>query len=194
MKRVLGILALAGIVGGTIALLQVRTEAMPQTPSTVVRLVCDGNNGCCNGTGPTNYFYHVNFPSGGAVQVDRIDIGTHDPRTAHYSNFIMPPGWTVSIVPVNPDNWPDKDGCTLHGVTVNPNFFCSKIIRFTGPAQTSSFTLGFDNDREAHQATWRCNITGNKANWAKPVGLGEGPVHSPKNEPTTTTTTTDPKK
>lgn len=183
MKKVFGILALAGLVGGTLALLQVTTGAMPPPPSTVVKIVCDGNNSCCMGTGPTNYFYHVNFPSGGAVQVSRIDIGTDDPDITHYSGWIEPPGWSHQIIAA-PAGWQHRPGCKVHGVTTTPVGDCPFIIRWTPtpptPPATSSFTLGFDISRAAHETTWKSSVFGNQANWSKPIGLGEGPVHSPQ--------------
>lgn len=181
MKKFFGSLALVGIAGGAIALMQHASEAMPPPPLPVVKILCDGNNSCCAGIGPTNYFYRVQLPSGGAVQVTRIDIGTDNANINNYSGWIEPLGWTHQILAA-PANQPDRLGCVPHGTVVSPTGNSQSIVRFSGPPQTSNFTLGFDIAQAAHEVTWKAS-TGNQADWTKAVGLGPGPVHGPSTAP-----------
>ena len=186
MKRLLTGLALAGLVGATIVTLHHTTQAMPPPPLQVVKIECDGNiANCCSGSGPRNFYYRIKVPSGGAVAVDRVDIGTDDGNVAHYSNLIAPTGWTASIVSVTK---PHDSDCTVHGVTTGSNGNCTLLMRFskgTGAAQTSNFDIGFDYVGEAgHDVDWLASLTNssNSADWTKAVGLGQGPVHGPKGE------------
>lgn len=186
MKRLVTALALAGLVGGTFVALHHTTQAMPPPPSQVVKIVCDGNIlNCCGGSGPRNFFYRVQVPSGGAVQVDHVDIGTDDPNLLHYSSFIMPANWTVSIVSPTPQHNP---ACTTHGNFTSPSGNCPVTLRFdkaTGVAQTSNFTLGFNwIGSSGHDVNWIASLanSSNFADWTKKVGLGQGPVHGPHGE------------
>ncbi len=186
MKRLLSVLALAALAGGAIVTLRLTTQAMPPPPQQVIKIVCDGNiANCCQGSGPRNFYYRVQIPSGGAVQVDRVDIGTDDGNISHYSSFVLPANWTATIVSASP---PDNPACTNHGGNTIAAGNCPYNVRFdkgTGVAQTSNFQLGFDYiGSTGHDVNWHASLlnSSNSANWTKPVGLGLGPVHGPKGE------------
>lgn len=186
MKKLFALLALATFVGGAAIVLHEQADAMPPPPLPVVRVICDGNIACCNGTGvtaqgPRQFVYNVKVPSGGLVSVSSIEVGVHmlDAHgLADYTNLVMPAGWTLTAVPASR---PDPGFvCTNHGNSTAINGACPLVLRFSGPPKTSNFTLAYDfaHNWDIHDADWKAS-NGNKANWTKPVGLGEGPLHSP---------------
>jgi len=184
MKKIIGVLAFGVVLGGAVITLRMRADAMPPPPLPVVQVLCDGFNGCCNGTGQTSagireFVYRVQIPGGNVVSVSSIEVGTHiDNNLADYINLVMPAGWSLTIPSATP---PDAGFvCTPHGSTSAINGNCNFKLRFSGPAQTSSFTLAYDfvPDYDIHDANWKAS-NGNQSNWTKPVGLGQGPVHSP---------------
>jgi hypothetical protein len=184
MKKVIGVLAFAAILGGAIITLRMRADAMPPPPLPVVKVVCDGSIQCCNGSGmtaqgPRQFIYKVQIPGGNVVSVSSIEVGTHiDNNLADYVNLVMPAGWALTI----PARTPVDPGfvCTQHGNVSAVGGNCNYVLRFSGPAQTSNFTLAYDfvHNYDVHDANWKAS-NGNQANWTKPVGLGEGPLHSP---------------
>ena len=184
MKKFLGILALSAVVGTALVVLREDANAMPPPPKQVVSVVCDGSIQCCNGTGmtaqgPRQFVYNVKVPGGGLVSVTSIDVGTHDGNIADYLNLVRPAGWSLSILPGSP---PDPGNvCTNHGGVSAINGMCPYILHFSGPAKTSNFTLAYDFalNWDIHDANWQAS-NGNHALWTSPVGLGQGPVHSPK--------------
>jgi hypothetical protein len=186
MKKLLGFLALAAAAAGAAVVLRNQAQAMPPPPLPVVRIVCDGNIQCCQGSGmtsagPRQFIYRVKVPTGGLVSVSSVDVGVHMLDVhglADYVNLVMPAGWTLTAVSGTP---PDPGFvCTPHGNVSAIGGNCNVILRFSGPPQTSSFTLAYDFDHnwDVHDANWKAS-NGNRANWTKPVGLGEGPLHSP---------------
>jgi hypothetical protein len=187
MKRILGLLALCGLVGGSIAILRSTSDAMPQIidPIPLLQLECigyAGNNstGCCYEAGPRQFAYRVKMPGGNHnLSVSQVDVGTHWPDPAAYGNLLAPAGWTMTILPA-PVQFPDRFDCTSHGQLTSPGGQCPYILRWSGPAQTSSFTLGFDAvgpfTFDVHDVHWKIG-SGPRADWTKPVGLGRGPVH-----------------
>jgi hypothetical protein len=184
MKKIIGVLAFLTIVTGTVVALRMRADAMPPPPLPVVKVLCDGANPCCNGTGQTpqgirEFVYRVQIPGGNVVSVSSIDVGTHiDNNLADYVNLVMPAGWALTI----PAGTPVDPGfvCTPHGNVSAIAGNCNFNLHFSGPPQTSSFVLAYDfvPNYDIHDANWKAS-NGNRANWTKPVGLGEGPLHSP---------------
>lgn len=185
MKKLIGFLALAGLIGGAIITLRDTTEAMAPTPSPIVRVECigtagTGSTGCCNEPGPRQFAYRVVIPGGDIpISVSQLDIGTHWPDPAAYGNLLMPTGWTMNILPA-PYVSPDRFACTSHGNLTFIGGDCPYILRWSGPPQTSSFVVGFDANGpftfDIHDVNWQISPT-KKANWNQPVGRGRGPVH-----------------
>jgi hypothetical protein len=188
MKRLFGFLALAGLLGGAVVTLRPTSEAQipPIDPIPLLKLECIGyagidSTGCCFGNGPRQLSYRVKFPGGNHnLSVSQVDIGTHWSDPAAYGNLLMPAGWSMQILPA-PTLFPDRLACTSHGDFTSIGTECEYILRWSGPAQTSSFTLGYDAvgpfTFDIHDVHWKI-AGGPRADWSKPVGLGRGPVHS----------------
>lgn len=185
-KKLVGLLALLGVTAGAVVALRDRAEAMPP-PLQLVKVECIGtagtttSPGCCNETGARDYTYRVVLPGGNAVSINRVDIGTHEPDPAEYTNLLMPSGWSMTIVALDP-LWSDKLSCDSHGSFVTPDSppACPYVLRWSGTAQTSTFTVGFDqtnpNKFDIHDVHWKVS-NGNQADWSQAVGDGKGPVH-----------------
>jgi hypothetical protein len=184
MRKLYALLGLAAVVGVAVVALRKPVEAMPPPPLQPVRIICDGANPCCNGTGITSagireFVYNVKVASGGLASVTSVDVGTHiDNNLADYTNLVMPPNWTLTILPVTrPCHGPH---CTQHGGTSLVDDSCLFTLHFSGPAKTSNFTLAYDfvPNFDIHDADWRAS-NGSRARWNLPVGMGDGPIHSP---------------
>ena len=138
--------------------------------------ICNGN--VCGGAGPRNYYYDVSvWP---AEQYTSFGIGVHDPVLAHYANMVMPANWVVGIF--GESGWQQLDDpFTQHGQVSGNSGLCPyTLFWWTGsgqgqPVQQAFF--GFDYNAYPHDVGWVCS--GIKENWASPVGMGQGPVHSP---------------
>lgn len=173
MKKFLGLLTFVALV--TAAVIALRDDAEAFIPQPTTQVVCNGNNGCCADTGVRNFIYDVQL-AGGAT-VTSIQVGTEDSNPAHFINLIMPTGWSFAIQPGTPR---DRKACTAHGTLSSPNDRCTNVMIFSGPVQSTNFTLGYDYTQnvDIHDAVWTAS-NGKAASWARPVGNGLGPVHSP---------------
>jgi len=175
MKKLLGFLSLAALTAGAVLVLRNPAEANP--PQQLTRVLCNGSNSCCQGTGSRQFIYDVQL--GGGATVSSIEVGTHDNNINDYVNLILPTNWTLQIVSGSPVH---NSTCTPHGSLSTPESEtpCSFVLRFSGPAQSTNFTLGYDfiPNWDHHDANWAAS-NGFAANWGRPVGRGIGPVHSP---------------
>jgi hypothetical protein len=127
------------------------------------------------------YQYHVIVSPG--APFDHFYVGTHDPMLENYSNWVMPPGWDVEIVPGDHLD----DGLHVHGEMSAPTGMCPFSLVFSGmPVENGDF--GFDHPGEPHDVGWRVNCQGIACSipspscvedWAMPVGMDKGPVHGP---------------
>ena len=160
---------------GKIALLVLAVATLAAVPIGFTTILCDGTIG--GGTGGTincnnrMYAYRVKPRN----PITTVEIGTENPNIAAYANQCAPPGWTLTIVAVQRiHDWP----YTPHGVNTPSAGKCQYLMRWTGPAMTSNFELGFDMNWDPHDANWKTS-DGSKAQWGFPVGTGPGPVHGP---------------
>ncbi len=147
------------------------TAAMNST-----QIVCDGTIG--NGSGGPNgrRFYYWIDTKGNAV--DRIDIGCDYNQLSLFTSVELPNGWGFSIVNAGAHFIHDLK-FTVHGrVTGANNDRCQYKLRFTGPAITGQFGIGFDHLGEPHDVHWKAS-DGAQTDWTKRVGQGKGPIHSP---------------
>ena len=179
MKKLIMGLVFAGATAAAFLVTQATTEAAsPQVISPIVKVKCLGNNACCsNPTGARNFVYRVVIPGGNhGITVSNLEVGTHDGNIADYVNLLLPAGWTMSIVSGNKRG---RIACTAHGGTTFPSEQCPYKLVFSGPAQGSSFSLGYDfiPNWDHHDVAWSSSAV--SVNWGKPVGLGWGPLHSP---------------
>jgi hypothetical protein len=156
-----------------IALLAVGT--MAAIPLGITTIICDGTSG--GGTGgqihcnSRQYAYRVKPRN----PVTQVEIGTEDGNIAHYSGICAPPGWTMTIVPVQRrHDWP----YTAHGNFTGSMGKCQYLVRWTGPAMTTNFEVGFNQPWDPHDTHWKTS-DGSTAQWGFPVGGGPGPVHGP---------------
>jgi len=173
MKKLLGFLALAALVGGTVIAVRDNADAMPLTAS--VKIQCAGHNPCCDGTSSNKFVYNVKLAAG--VSTTSIDVGTHDGTLSDYTLLTAPTGWSLSIASLTPV---DHLACVAHGTATTIDARCPYALHFSGPAQTSDFTLSyaFGPNWDHHVTNWKAS-TGDAANWSQPVGTGDGPIHSP---------------
>ena len=147
-----------------------------------VLLECIGDSCHCGGPEPMglDYAYLMTVISSNDMIVELV-VGTDDPDMGNYTNFIMPSGWTVTIVgaPV-PHN-----GFTMKGGISNPTGTCYYALRFTGSTPvTGQAVFGFNHKGAPHDVAWAATLANStvivSANWAENVGMGKGPVHGPK--------------
>ena len=180
MKKSVGLGVLTLMAVGAVFALRNRADAAQFVP--LVKVLCKGtagtgSTGCCNETGPREFVYEVQ-PSGGA-SVTFLEVGVHDATLSDYSNPLLPTGWAMSIVDRTP---PDHPGvCTPHGGQSSETNTCPIALVFSGPAMTTTFQVGYDflPDWDVHDVGWR-TTGGIKADWGRPVGKGNGPIHSPQ--------------
>jgi len=163
--KVLASLALAGIAAGVFL--------VPEAPAVQLALAKVKCNGWkCGGSAIEQYHYDV-IPGSNAVSA--VDVGLHHLFTA--INIVMPTGWTVTV---NNGMFGD-DPFTVHGVvSTGPSGTCPYILHFSGPSQSSAFVLAYDivEANQPHDVKWTTS-DGAFAVWSKPVGRGQGPIHSP---------------
>ncbi|TAJ16063.1 MAG: hypothetical protein EPO68_11775 [Planctomycetota bacterium] len=183
MKKLIAGLFVTALAGALVSLaIDSRSEAQQGgNPIPVIKVECDGSG--CGGSGntasgPREFVYHVKVPGGNYVSCTSVEIGVDMSDLPMYTNLVKPPGWIVEILAASPTH---ALATTPHGSTSTPGGTCEYVLKFSGPAMTSHFTLGYDYDAnfEAHDANWKVNNNVNRADWTKPVGLGQGPVHSP---------------
>jgi len=174
MNKRMAVSVLAGI-GVLVAMgLRANSSADPQLAVTRVKclgLVCGGTGGSCG----TAYAYRV-IP-GTNASITQVDIGTHDTDITRYTNICGPTGWSISgifSVSRTHDLTP-----TAHGSTTTSSGTCSDVVRFTGPAMTTTFDIGFDHPWTYHDVNWKTATDNTQTSWTFPVGQGVGPVHGP---------------
>jgi hypothetical protein len=171
MKRWIGIALLAaGLVTAVAGTLNV-AEAQQGGQITTVRCIgtiCGRSGGTCG----TMYAYRV---KAGSTPISQVDIGTHAADSGQYQNVCAPPGWIHSIVAVAR---PHDPAPTAHGVVTGKSGNCTHVIRFSGPALSGTFDLGFDLNWDFHDVNWKTS-DGRQAGWTFPLGDGSGPVHGP---------------
>ena len=141
-------------------------------------VICNGNK--CGGNGPRDYYYDVSM--GVSEQFTSFGVGVHDPVLAHYGNQLIPAGWSVAVNVTA--GWEQKDDpFHAHGVVSPWSGQCPYTIFWldTSSNPLQSFGFGFNYNAAPHDTGWFCS--GVKENWAMPIGMGQGPVHSPVPEP-----------
>ena len=144
---------------------------------------CDGTES--GGGGLRLYQYNVTClpPDPPMPTLSEFEVGTCDPVLAHYTNWILPPSWSVVISPSNEKpHWADK---TPHGqVSPGPAGECPWMLVFTGPA-IGNGSFAYDHPWHSHDVSWLIGSSQGAIieNWAEPVGMGEGPIHAPVPEP-----------
>lgn len=135
-------------------------------------VVCNGQ--ICGGNGIRAYEYDVY-----RTQVTNFEIGWHCGLCLY--DVLMPSGWQWQII--NVEVYKD-DPFTPHGIVSPWSDYCPQFLRWSGPAVNNPI-FGFNSTCPPHDVGWSVNspFGPGQENWAAPVGLGEGPVHSPVPEP-----------
>ena len=142
-----------------------------------VGLACFGNGGPV----PRNWSYWV-MPETNGVHV--VEMGIDVPAIAA-SSVVMPAGWAYTIVAGGSQ---DNKTYTAHGNISTPLTACNYLLRFfqTNPTSTNKmvvpFQLGFNGGFSPHQVEWQASpvsVGTGASSWARPVGTGLGPVHTP---------------
>ncbi len=161
--------------GKTALLVLAAVGTLAMVPMGFTTIICDGTFG--GGSGGTihcnskQYAYRVKPKN----PITKVEIGTENPNLAAYLNRCAPPGWTLTIVSVQRrHDWP----YTGHGSVTGSAGKCQYLMRWTGPAMTTNFELGFDLNWDPHDVHW-VTSDGSKAGWTFPLGTGGGPVHAP---------------
>ena len=143
----------------------------------VAQLHCYGGKCGCNPMYPRDYCYDSWHPG---QTITMVVVGVCDGNPANYSNFLMPPGWQWVLQTTGMLD----DGFTRKGGISQPSGQCSFCIRFydpTGAGVANGVRVGFNHGTgSAHDVEWEIGPNLAWCNWAKPVGMGEGPVHSPE--------------
>jgi hypothetical protein len=167
IRKLLMFLALAGV-GAAAIVIETTAKALP--PTTLTQIVCNGRS--CGGTGPRQYRYEIT-PGTATPPITSVDIGWHHPLTPITS--IISPGWTPTVVSLTSvDSFP----MTPHGGASSPTGNCLFVLRWSGAPQSAPFVIAFNCDQPPHDVTWS-ESNGTTSNWLRPVGNGQGPVHSP---------------
>jgi hypothetical protein len=178
------------LIAAIMGVLLVILAAVTADAQTGVTAKCDGLTcGCGTGTvscgGTRDYVYRVTGPGITGWPDTVVWIWTDDGNPAHYTNICMPSGWTFSITSEPKDHfdgcWPRGSAAPGHGP------ICRYVIEFMGsgsnPLSAVPTDFGFDYtpEHDCHTVEWRVQhiTTTVSVNWADPVGLGTGPVHSP---------------
>ena len=142
-------------------------------------VICRGTESGGDGLRP----YHYDASTAVGNPFSEFEVGTCDPVLARYTNWILPPGWSVIMSDINIK--PDYSGKTAHGiVSLGPDGSCLKMLVFSGPAITSG-TFAYDHPWRSHDVSWLEGALNGAIteNWAMPVGTGDGPIHAPVPEP-----------
>jgi PKD repeat protein len=159
------------------------TAPVPVIEPEPCKVICDGT--ACGGGGgggatPSRYYYTLIAPTGKVL--DHFHIGVHDCDLDNYSNFVLPPGWSVTgiFTGINPLD----DDLTPHGNISAPTGECPCALVFGGPPITSG-VIGYDHAGPPHDVGWQLELTVSPTwicteDWAMPVGMGQGPAHSPR--------------
>ena len=146
---------------------------------------CDGAESTGSGMSSCDevardYAYIVADPSGSLTD---FSVGTHDAGMKNYSNWCMPPGWTVTIEPntIKLRHGPSK---IPHGkYSPDSGGSCPAVVHFSGPAglPAGEWRFGFDNPQPSHDVGWQLVdfVDISRADWSEAVGTGVGPVHGP---------------
>ncbi len=128
-------------------------------------------------------FYQYTLTVSANDIVSSVTIGTHDGQISNYSNWVVPPGWSYTILPSQADD----AAFDVHGVVVQPTGVCPYIIVFIidqgTVADVGEYDFKFNNINRPHVAAWTAGSAA--TDWTFPIGLGVGPVHSPVPEPLT---------
>jgi hypothetical protein len=117
-------------------------------------------------------------------------VGAADLTLANYTNIQIPDGWEFDVE--DAVGLGRSGTCTPIGCTAEPvkSLTPASIVWWTEDPKYAidSFTFGFDHPWDAQDVGWRLITekpdTFNET-WGKeaPVGLGDGPVHSPCTTP-----------
>jgi hypothetical protein len=169
LRKLLLSLTLAGL--GTAAVIVSTALAFP--PATQTQVACNGQ--ICGGGSTLQYQWDVT-PGNTGGGVVAVDIGTHS-NFINAFNITAPPGWSFTLNAAQ-TSFRDHFPQTNHGVGATANGACPFVIHWFGPLQTAPFVLGFDNFLPPHDVTWKAS-DGVNSTFARPVGNGPGPVHSP---------------
>ena len=158
----------------TIALVLVALCApvFAQNPSATV--TCLGAT--CGGPAALDYKYSVTVQNG---TTDKFIVAVEDTFLVNYTNFNIPPGWSVNLFaggpyiqgPFNAHGQGHQGGTWAIG-----GYLC-----FTGPAIANG-SFGYDHDGDPLDTDWKVcfvNDGSQMASWAALVGTGAGPVHAP---------------
>ena len=121
------------------------------------------------------YVYEVH-PNGSSIT--SFDVSVEDGDIGRYT-YHGPANWSMSMVTAARAH---DFHATEHGTVTGSDGTCPYVLRFSGPAKTTNFQVGFDyeyqDDARFHAVHWK--TSGNhQANWTFPVGEDKGPVHSP---------------
>lgn len=111
----------------------------------------------------------------GAQGVSHFRVGVHNIGLFNPQNVVMPAGWTCRLVN---GRSADRGQLIRHGNTTTHTGYCNTYMEFYGPAMTQRFQIAFDDNRPAHTVSWMTSDF-SRSKWFRPVGLGEGPIHSP---------------
>lgn len=143
-------------------------------------VICNGN--ICGGSGIRNYIYDVSF----SAAFDYFKIGTCDGNIQNYTSVLTPYGWTFNIIAANEQNAELHDVFSSHGtVQQTPIDKCPYLIVWASTDEqydVSGFMFGYNNQNAPHDADWTITEDGvyvDDGDWIKPLGMGEGVVHSP---------------
>jgi hypothetical protein len=153
-----------------------------------VSVYCEGSL-CTETSGGVQraYMYEVVLTNAGGIQ---LEVGTHDTYVADYTNWVVElktggvwtdvtSQWSESITADG--GWQDSP-FTPHGSISTPTGVCPAEIVWSqhdGATQGTDFLFGYDNPNPLHDATWYVAPGLGSADWTQPVGMGQGPVHSP---------------
>jgi hypothetical protein len=136
----------------------------------------------CDGNGSHDYTYIL--VAGKGVPIKELCVGTTDLDEHHYSDVLVPEGWSFAIEEGGPGHAGGR--CTAIG-DISPGPVRSKSIGQVRwwvekpELAVESFTFGFNHPWYAEDVGWRSQTEKDifVEDWVAPLGEGAGPVHGP---------------